>query len=53
LKITHEQGRVTIVDLAKITGIRKKTIKDHMAFLHKNRYIELRGADHGTWYSLI
>lgn len=52
LEIAREHGRVTIADTAKITGVSKSTIKDHMKSLHKNGYIERHGAGRGTWYSL-
>ncbi|MCF6193289.1 MAG: Fic family protein [Kangiellaceae bacterium] len=53
LEITRQHGRVTIANAAKITGISKNTIKDHMKSLRKNRYLERHGAGRGTWYSLI
>lgn len=53
LEIAREHGRVTIADTAKITGISKSTIKDHMKSLHKHGHIERHGAGRGTWYSLL
>ena len=53
LEIAREHGRVTIANTAKITGISKNTIKDHVKSLHKDGHIERHGAGRGTWYSLL
>lgn len=52
LELAREQGRVTVIDAEKTTGVSRNTIKDHIKTLHKNRLLERHGAGRGTWYSL-
>jgi len=52
LELCRERGRVTIGDIAKVTGISRNTIKDHVAALTDKGHIVRHGAGRGTWYAL-
>ena len=53
LELCRERGRVTIGEIAKITGISRNTIKDHVAALSEKGQLIRRGAGRGTWYALL
>jgi Fic family protein len=53
LERCRERGRVTISDIAKVTGISRNTIKDHVTALTEKGQLNRRGAGRGTWYALL
>ena len=53
LELAREHGRVTIADTARLTSSNRNTVKDHIASLVKNAYLERHGAGRGTWYSIL
>lgn len=46
------QGRISVGEMAKQTGISRNTLKDHFKKLSQNGYIVLHGQGRGAWYSL-
>ncbi len=52
LELCRERGRVTVADAAKVTGVSRNTIKDHLKALTKAGHIAQHGAGRGTWYGL-
>ena len=44
---------MTVGEIAKITGISRNTIKDHVAALSEKGQLIRRGAGRGTWYALL
>jgi len=52
LELCRERGRVSISDIAKITGISRNTIKDHVAALTDKGHLVRHGSGRGTWYAL-
>jgi hypothetical protein len=38
--------------IERVTGANRKTVKDHLAALTRNRHLERHGAGRGAWYSL-
>lgn len=52
LELCRERGRVTIGEIARITGISRNTIKVHLAALTDKHHLKRHGAGRGTWYSL-
>lgn len=48
----RERGRVTIGEIAQVTGISRKTIKGRVSALTDKRYLNRHGARRGTWYTL-
>ncbi len=52
LELCRERGRVTVADAAKVTGVSRNTIKDHLKALTKAGHITQHGAGRGTWYGL-
>ena len=48
-----QQGRVSVADMTKITGISRHTIKDHLKALCQKNYLVLRGKGRGSWYELV
>lgn len=52
LDIARTQGRVTVAEAAKITGINRNTIKDHIRALTDSGHLVRHGAGRGTWYAL-
>jgi Fic family protein len=53
LELCRERGRVTISDIAKVTGISRNTIKDHVTALTEKEQLTRHGAGRGTWYALL
>jgi len=52
LELARERGRVTIADIAKVSGTSRNTIKDHVKMLTEKGHLARHGAGRGTWYSL-
>jgi Fic family protein len=52
LELCRERGRVSVADVAKVTGANRNTIKDHLKALRRAGHIERHGAGRGTWYGL-
>lgn len=52
LELCRERGRVTIGEIAKVTGVSRNTIKVHVTTLTENGQLTRHGAGRGTWYSL-
>lgn len=52
LEIVREQGRVSVADAAKITGVSRNTVKDHLKALSESGHLRRHGAGRGTWYGL-
>jgi len=48
----REHGRVTIGEIAQLTGTSRNTLKRHFQQLHEKGQLEQHGAGRGTWYSL-
>lgn len=53
LEYTKQHGRATVSELAKLTGVSRNTIKDHLKKLTRNRQLRRHGAGRGTWYSVV
>lgn len=47
-----QHGRVTIGEMAKLTGLNRNTLKEHFRSLTEKGYISLHGSGRGSWYSL-
>jgi Fic family protein len=52
LELCRERGRVTVAEVAKVTGASRNTIKDHLKALTRATHLEQHGAGRGTWYGL-
>ena len=52
VEYTREHGRVTIGDMATLTGTSRNTLKVHFRQLLGKGYLALHGAGRGAWYSL-
>ena len=52
LELARQHGRVTVADAAKVTGVSRNTIKDHVKTLAVNGHLDKHGGGRGTWYSL-
>ncbi len=53
LEHAKQQGRVSVADMTKITGISRNTIKDHLKALCQKNHLVLRGKGRGSWYELV
>ncbi len=51
LEHAKEHGRVTIGDMAKLTGISRNTLKGHFRRLAADGLLTLHGEGRGTWYT--
>ena len=51
LECARKQGRVTIGDMIKITGVSRNTLKEHFRALIKKGYLLKHGHGRGVWYS--
>lgn len=51
LEIARSRGHITVADAAKITGVSRNTVKDHLKALTGGGYLNRHGAGRGTWYS--
>lgn len=47
-----QHGRVTIGEMAKLTGLNRNTLKEHFRSLAEKGHILLHGSGRGSWYSL-
>jgi predicted HTH transcriptional regulator len=52
LEQCREHGRVTVAEAARLTGVSRNTIKDHLKALSRAGHIERHGAGRGTWYGM-
>jgi len=52
LEFAKEHGRVTIGDMAKLTGVNRNTLKKHLSQLVEKRHLVLHGSGRGAWYAL-
>ncbi len=52
LELCREQGRITVGEISKITGVSRNTVKDHVAALTEKGLLARHGAGRGTWYAL-
>jgi Fic family protein len=50
LELCRERGRVTVAEAAKVTGVSRNTIKDHIKALTHAGHLVRHGAGRGTWY---
>ena len=48
----REHGRVTIGDMAKLTGVSRNTLKEHFKLLVENGHLTMHGKTRGAWYTL-
>lgn len=53
LELCRAQGRVTVAEAARVTGVSRNTIKDHLKALTRAGHIVQHGAGRGTWYALL
>ncbi len=49
---TREHGRVSIGEMAKLTGISRNTLKQHFRKLVEQQLLLLHGQGRGAWYAL-
>jgi Fic family protein len=52
LEFAREHGRVSIGDIAKLTGTSRNTLKEHFRQLQTKGHLVLNGRGRGAWYSL-
>ena len=52
LEYAREHGRVSIGDMAKLTGISRNTLKVHFRRLVEKGHLVLYGSGRGAWYAL-
>ena len=52
LEYAREHGRVTIGEMARLTGASRNTLKKHFGRLVEKGHLVLRGGGRGAWYSL-
>jgi predicted ArsR family transcriptional regulator len=52
LELCRERGRVTVAEAAKVSGISRNTIKDHIKALTRAGHLVQYGAGRDTWYGL-
>ncbi len=52
LELCRERGRVKVGEIAKVTGISRNTIKDHVSVLTNKGHLTRHGAGRGVWYAL-
>ncbi len=52
LEHAREHGRVTIGEMAQLTGESRNTLKDHFRNLRTKGLLVMHGAGRGAWYSL-
>lgn len=52
LEQAREHGRVTIGEMAKLTGVSRNTLKEHFRQLLEKGHLVLHGNGRGAWYSL-
>lgn len=52
LEYAREHGRVTIGDIATLTGVNRNTLKKHFSQLVEKGHLVLHGSGRGAWYAL-
>jgi len=52
IEYTREHGRVTISDVARLTGTSRNTLKQHFRQLVVEGHLALHGSGRGAWYAL-
>ena len=52
LEFAREHGRVSMSDIAKLTGTSRNTLKEHFRQLQGKGHLVLHGHGRGAWYSL-
>ena len=52
LEMARGRGRVTVAEIAALTGASRNTIKYHVAALARAQHLKRGGAGRGTWYAL-
>jgi predicted ArsR family transcriptional regulator len=52
LEFVREHGRITIGDMAKLTGVNRNTLKKHFSRLVGKEHLVLHGKGRGAWYTL-
>lgn len=53
LELVRERGRITVAEVAQVSGASRSTIKDHLRSLAGQRQLTLHGAGRGAWYSFV
>ncbi len=51
MQVFETKERVTISELAELTGVKLNTIKKHLANLVENKYLIKHGKTRGVWYT--
>ena len=52
LELAREHGRVTVMAAARMSGVSRNTVKEHLKSLTKQGHLILYGAGRGAWYGL-
>ncbi len=52
VEFAREQGRITMAQAIKLTGVSRNTLKEHLRALVKTGRLNLRGQGRGVWYEL-
>ncbi len=52
LEQARAHGRVTIGEMARVTGVSRNTLKDHFRQLHDKGHLVMHGQGRGVWYAL-
>lgn len=52
LELVREHGRVTVAEAAKLTGVSRHTLKNHLQALTRQGHLKLHGVGRGAWYGL-
>lgn len=52
LELARERGRVSVAEVARVSGANRNTIKDHLKALTERGHLTRHGAGRGVWYAL-
>ena len=52
VEFAREHGRVTMMDVIKLTGASRNTLKQHFRNLTERNHLEQHGSGRGVWYGL-
>jgi Fic family protein len=52
LELARERGRVSVAEVAKVTGVSRNTVKVHLRTLADQGHLTRHGAGRGAWYAL-
>jgi predicted HTH transcriptional regulator len=52
VEFARDHGRVTMMDMIKLTGASRNTLKQHFRDLNARHYLEQHGSGRGVWYAL-